>query len=87
MKNFEVVTTEKVVSITCDKCGNVVSSIEDGLDEVLSLRVRPGYYSVHFGDENSFSLDLCEKCSYELLGQYVKYDKEEENEDGAGAVS
>ena len=76
----EVVVMHKVVSIICDYCKKEYND-EMELQEFLSCSTIGGYNSV-FGDGVSMSFDLCQYCVKELLGKYIQFhDEEEENEE------
>jgi hypothetical protein len=68
-------TAREVVSLTCDKCKKtVIDDDEQELDfqEFISLS-RCGGYASSFGDGFPWSLDLCNKCAFEMFGKYVFY--------------
>lgn len=69
-----------VESYTCDACGVTVDPGGEGMMEAqewlhwriwLHWRMRGGYASI-FGDEADISLDLCQKCIKERLGDVLK---------------
>jgi hypothetical protein len=71
----EIQKSETVVdSITCDKCGRISSPETDilRLQEWFHYNFIGGYGSV-FGDGNEYMIDLCQICTKELLGPYLKY--------------
>lgn len=77
MQKYEIVTEprRKVVEITCDKCGKVLTPEGDGIfewQEAFCISRTGGYGSV-FGDSDTWHLDLCQHCLHELIGPYVKY--------------
>ena len=73
MKNYqkEMVFEKKLVSITCDCC-KVEYTDEMEILEFLSWHDRCGYGNRMFGDLNEVDLDLCQNCTFELLGKYVR---------------
>jgi hypothetical protein len=85
IKTSEItVTTEKVDSITCDKCkktyktnaNDMRTDIE--LNEMLHMHFHTGYGSV-FGDESVVEGDFCQHCVQDLLGPYVRVESQYES--------
>ena len=74
----EIVVKHKVVSIICDCCKREYDDME--LQEFLSCSTIGGYNSV-FGDGVSMSFDLCQYCVKELLGKYIQFHDDEEEEE------
>lgn len=77
---FELVKTEKVESIICNKCEALCSDPREFTG--ISIRFFGGYYSKFFEDLNHYSYDLCEQCHKELVDsfkikveikEYIKY--------------
>lgn len=64
-------TTLELVSITCDCC-KVTHNDEMEMLEFLSWHDRCGYGNRMFGDLNEVDLDLCQVCTFELLGKYIR---------------
>jgi len=79
VKTVEV-PSEVVESITCDKCGKVISP-DDWMEwqEIVTISFRGGFGSI-FGDEGSFRCDLCQYCLKETLGKYIKSTDDERPE-------
>ena len=75
IKTQTVTRDEEVIeSMTCDACGVTVDPGGDGMIEAqewLQWRMRGGYGSI-FGDKAGISLDLCQKCIKERLGDVLK---------------
>ena len=73
LKKYKTVEieTQELVSMTCDCCGVLSKNPMDTADW-LSWHDRCGYGNIHFGDLNEVQLDLCQVCTFELLGKYVK---------------
>jgi hypothetical protein len=73
MKNYAEITEAKqvAVSITCDCC-KVTHNDEMEILEFLSWHDRCGYGNRMFGDLNEVDLDLCQVCTFELLGKYIR---------------
>ena len=66
----------QVVGYTCDCCKKAIQvggKDDDWIErqEMLHWRMRGGYGSV-FGDGAYISLDLCQACTKNLLGAYVR---------------
>jgi hypothetical protein len=67
----------KVVSITCDRCKTTYhpeQAFADAMEtqEFLSYRDVGGYGNKVVGDTVPWSIDLCQNCTQELLGQYIR---------------
>jgi hypothetical protein len=67
----EKVIVTQLVSITCDRCKRSYKNDMD-LQEFLSYHNTGGYSSV-FGDGAVMSLDLCQHCVKELLGDFIQF--------------
>lgn len=79
MQKMTLHTTEKLQAIVCDRCGRE-SDIEDTFGafeavEFTSIQYVGGYYSI-FGDGARISLDICQHCLKETLGEWLKIDTE-----------
>lgn len=72
------VKERRVVSYTCDRCQRVLP-VTDWIEmqEMLHWRMTGGYGSV-FGDGCHISLDLCQSCTKEVLGQFVQVNDRDE---------
>ena len=59
----------------CDKCHKKfdINNVDDvcEMQEFLHFRNTGGYGSI-FGDEAKIELDLCQHCTKEVLGQYLR---------------
>ena len=63
---------EKVKCDMCNKTYTVNDKYDDfEIQEFLTIRERGGYASL-FGDGTEYELDLCQECTEELLGQYIR---------------
>jgi transposase len=73
MKNYKeiVVNDLELTSITCDCCGVTHTDIFE-IQEFLTWEDTCGYGNRMFGDLNKVELDLCQVCTFELLGKYVR---------------
>lgn len=82
MIKFKSETKEILVKdeITCDCCGNTYSCSVSDVDvfkvqEFLNINFIGGYSSI-FGDGARVSGNFCQECVNELLGKYLKIEKE-----------
>lgn len=71
MLEYRDKTVREVFACTCDRCGLRMSAEDFGWHEKVSLDWRGGYRSV-FGDGSRVSIDLCEHCVRETLGQWLR---------------
>jgi hypothetical protein len=68
---IDVVKTEQqIVFMTCDKCHKDETDLME-LQEWLNISFTGGYNSI-FGDSEEYDLDLCQQCTKELLGAYLR---------------
>lgn len=85
MENVEAIseTTNKVVSVTCDKCSETYSMDDPigrlEIEEFLRYKDTCGYGAMYdpvgencYADGDTISVDLCQYCKKELLGPYIK---------------
>ena len=63
-------TISEVVGFTCDKCGKVYYDFLE-MQELMYWHSVGGYSSV-WGDGNEVEIVLCQYCSKELLGPYMR---------------
>ena len=82
MIKFKSETKEILVNdeIPCDCCGNTYSCSVSDVDvfevqEFLNINFIGGYSSI-FGDGARVSGNFCQECVKELLGKYLKIEKE-----------
>ena len=63
--------TQALESVTCDVCKNAIP-LDDILElqEMVSIEFVGGYGSV-FGDGEQVSIDMCQDCFKEILGEFV----------------
>lgn len=73
MKRLDVRPQYFVKSLCCDKCGREaeVDALDCEFHEFTSLEYKAGYGSV-FGDGNKVAVDLCQRCTQELLGKWLR---------------
>ena len=74
----ETYVRNKVTSVICDRCKKEYNDDME-LQEFLMHYNTGGYNSV-FGDGSKTSLDLCQHCVKELLGDYIQFHDDEEEE-------
>ncbi|MCT7294607.1 hypothetical protein N5J06_17585 [Ralstonia sp. CHL-2022] len=75
MREYRTRTISEVVASTCNRCKRHLSRDEPGeWQEQLSFDHSCGFDSV-FGDGNTISLDLCQHCVLEVLGQWLQITK------------
>lgn len=60
-----------VAAVFCNKCKKLLST--EDRDESWEIQFIGGYYSV-WGDGAKVSIDLCQECAKELLGEYCHVD-------------
>lgn len=72
MKKYrkEEIIQETCISITCDKCKKEYDDVME-MQEFLHYVNDAGYASI-FGDGNRLRLDLCQNCTKELLGPFIR---------------
>jgi hypothetical protein len=70
---FRNQTVVEVAACICDRCQRRMSPEDDSVEwhERLSISFRGGYGSI-FGDGHSISLDLCQRCVQETLGEWLQ---------------
>ena len=66
---------------SCDKCKKIIVDDDMQLQEAFSINFVGGFASI-FGDGNTVSCDLCQKCLYEMISDYCIYNGE--GNDGTG---
>lgn len=72
MREYRSRTVQELAACICDRCQRRLTSDEPGeWQERLSFDQSCGFDSV-FGDDNTISLDLCQHCVREVLGQWLR---------------
>ena len=73
MLEFRNQTVREIASCICDRCQRRMSPEGDSAEwhERLSISFRGGYGSI-FGDGHLVSVDLCQRCVRETLGEWLK---------------
>ena len=69
-------TKPELVSIVCDRCKKEKDTMNDIMDiqEWLHINFVGGYASI-FGDLDEYECDLCQQCTKEILGKYLRFVK------------
>ena len=70
MKKCKRRYVQEIDTITCDRCAIEIKASDLEFEEVTSINYRGGYKSI-FGDGVDISLDLCQKCLKETLGEWL----------------
>ncbi|CAN7465165.1 hypothetical protein [Paraburkholderia hospita] len=76
MLHYRPKTVFDVASCTCDRCGRLMTPDGGDFHERLSVSQSCGFDSV-FGDGNTMSLDLCQQCVKETLGEWLRVTRPE----------
>nr|WP_231138467.1 hypothetical protein [Cupriavidus metallidurans] len=72
MREYQSRTIQELAACTCDRCQRRLTPDGPGeWQERLSFEHSCGFDSV-FGDGNTVSLDLCQHCVREVLGQWLR---------------
>lgn len=66
-----------VVGKRCDRCrheARACRALEEEFEmyEFVCVQVDAGYGASYFADGDSWVVDLCERCTYELLAPYMR---------------
>lgn len=70
------VKEEQIAAYICDRCKKRVGDDRIERQEMLRWRMFGGYGSV-FGDGNLITLDLCQSCTKEVLGDFIQIHEQE----------
>jgi hypothetical protein len=70
MKKYKRRYIQKVDTIVCDRCAIECKEGDLEFEEFASINYRGGYKSI-FGDGHDISIDLCQKCLKETLGEWL----------------
>jgi hypothetical protein len=73
----EKVTTEKLVSMTCDICGRELLNDFIQEQECFNITHTGGFGSI-FGDGITIKIDICQQCFLSKLGRYINYIDQDE---------
>ncbi len=69
----EMIEVEKFQSVECDKCGRVETDNHLEIQEFHHVKFVGGYGSV-FGDESIVECNICQRCLYNLIGDFCFID-------------
>lgn len=72
---YQTVPSGSTNQKTCDRCGRHAEAHDFECPELLSINHKVGYSSI-FGDTNRISMDLCQHCVKEVLGQWITITEE-----------
>ncbi|MRR54265.1 MAG: hypothetical protein EG822_07110 [Deltaproteobacteria bacterium] len=76
IRRKELLNTEVIQQIVCDRCGRTASPKDAEYEEFIQIRHRGGYASV-IGDGTNWSLDVCQHCFVKVFEKYIlRYDEE-----------
>ncbi|GAA0833691.1 hypothetical protein [Cupriavidus pauculus] len=71
MREYHPRTIQELAACTCDRCKRRLTPDNGEWQERLSFDHACGFDSL-FGDGNTVSLDLCQRCVREVLGQWLR---------------
>lgn len=71
MREYQPRTVQELAACTCDRCKRRLTPGDREWHERLSFDHSCDFDSV-FGDGNTVSLDLCQLCVREVLGQWLR---------------
>lgn len=72
MRKSGTVQTTAIVEYTCDSCKKTVANEAGSAQEWLHYEDTAGFFAEHWPDMTHKELDLCEKCTFDLLGKYIR---------------
>ena len=71
MREYRPRSVQELAACTCDRCQRHLTPEDSDWRERLSFDHTGGLGSV-YGDCNTVSLDLCQHCVQEVLGQWLR---------------
>ena len=74
MKKFREKVVQEISSYVCDRCGREADADDiqaAEAEEFVSIERVGGYGSI-FGDGNQISVDICQHCLKEVLGEWLR---------------
>jgi len=72
LREYQYSAVRVLAACACDRCGRRMNPDEPGeWQERLSIDHLGGFESV-FGDGNTVSLDLCQRCFQDVLGAWLR---------------
>lgn len=75
MKKMRLKSIQEVSALVCDRCGREASTEEMEFGDFTCIEYVGAYNSI-FGDGSHISLDICQYCMKETLGQWLKISPE-----------
>ena len=75
MKKMQPKTIQEVSAYICDRCGREASTEDFEASQFTSIDYIGGYSSI-FGDGDRISLDICQHCLKETLGEWLRISPE-----------
>ncbi len=76
MREYQPRTVQDLAACTCDRCQRRMTPKDGEWHERLAFDHSCGFDSV-FGDRSTISLDLCQHCVREALGQWLRVTQSE----------
>lgn len=71
MKKFQKKMFQQISGYVCDRCGLDAKAEEGEAEEFVSIERVCGYGSI-FGDGNRISVDICQHCLKDVLGEWLR---------------
>jgi hypothetical protein len=71
MKKFREKVVQEISGYVCDRCGREAEAHDGEAEELLSIDQVGGYCSI-FGDGNRISVDICQHCLKDVLGEWLR---------------
>lgn len=71
MKKLKWKQIQAISAYVCDRCGREADLDDMEAMEFISIESVGGYQSI-FGDGSQVSLDICQYCLKETLGEWLK---------------
>ena len=75
MKKMRLKSIQEVSALVCDGCGREASSEDMEFGDFTCIGYVGAYNSI-FGDGSHVSLDICQYCLKETLGEWLKISPE-----------
>ena len=71
MKTYGVKKVADIIAISCDRCETTHDDPME-IQEFMCWSDTCGYGNKTFGDMKKISIDLCQYCVKEVLGQWIQ---------------
>ncbi len=72
MREYKARTVQELAACTCDRCQRRLTRDDPGEWQERWAIDRIGGVDSVFGDGNTVSLDLCQRCAREVLGEWLR---------------